>query len=180
MVTLKTVVVARLNEDLSWTDKLNKDIKVDVVQKGVDLEEYGREAASFFWYIIKHYNKLKGHYIFVQGKPFDHAPQLVEKVNECSEEPYIEFGNELHQDTKISKFHSNPTVNIGEVYEGLFNKPSPEKFGFVAGGGQFMVSTNNIKRHNKSFYEKALSVCRNNEMAPWIFERLWRTIFKGE
>lgn len=177
MVGLKTVVIARLNEDISWTKGISPDIKVEVVQKGVDLEEYGREAASFFWYITKHYDELCGSYVFVQGSPFDHAPNIVEQINTCEEASFVELGTNRLLDYRVSTYHVAPPVNIGEVYEQLFNKPSPEHFEFVAGGGQFLVSTDNIKNHPKEFYEKALSICSSNSMAPWVFERLWKVIF---
>jgi hypothetical protein len=171
-----TVVIARYEDDISWSEGF-EGVKVDVVQKGVDLEVFGREAASFFWYIINNYDSLEGHYVFCQGNPLDHAPRIVEQVNQGVLHDYVEYGNRLLTDRPMSTSH--PGLNIGVVYEELFDEPSPPVFGFAVGGGQFMVSTNNIKLRPKSFYEKALSICETNDMAPWVFERLWRVIFSG-
>ena len=78
---MKTVVIAKYNENIDWVKELNDDIKVDIVQKGVDLEVFGREAASFFYYIVKNYDNLDGYYYFVQGNPFDHCKKLIRAHN---------------------------------------------------------------------------------------------------
>lgn len=175
---MKTIVIARFDEGLHWTNQLSNDFKVEVVQKGVDLEDYGREASSFCWYIIKHYEELEGSYVFCQGAPYHHSINFVDRVNRADySQDYFEFGDHEHIDQRVSSYHSDPKVLNGEVYEKLFGNPSPKVFGFKAGGGQFMVSTKNIKKHPKEFYEKALQICKDYPMAPWAFERLWRTIF---
>jgi hypothetical protein len=175
MALLKTLVIAKYQENIDWSTRLSPDIRVVVIRKGVDLPVIGREAASFFWYIKEHYDELKGYYYFVQGNPFAHAPDLLRQL---AKEPveYEEYGTwEVLDDGEGRPHH--PGLPIKRVYERLFKKEAPRLFGFKAGGGQFVVSAERIKQHPKSFYEDAYKVCEEEEKAPWVYERLWRTMF---
>jgi hypothetical protein len=172
---LKTLVVARYKEDLGWLEQVSTLINVSVVQKGEQLPVMGREAASFFWYIKEHYDELEGYYYFAQGNPFAHAPDFLKKLSDEPKE-YEEFGTwEVLDDGDGNPHH--PGLPIKQVYERLFKREAPRLFGFKAGGGQFVVSAERIKRHPKSFYEDAYRVCEEINSAPWVFERMWRVMF---
>lgn len=82
-------IVARYNEDLDWVKDLQGDVLV--YNKGenykwdfpkIDVENYGRESETYVRAIIEHYEKLDMYddFVFLQGHPFDHAPELNEKL----------------------------------------------------------------------------------------------------
>lgn len=172
----RTLVVARYQEDVDWINKVEPVVKKVVVQKGVDLEVFGREAASFIWYILQNYDSLSGYYYFVQGSPFDHAPNILSGINSKPVSDYVEFGEIEVEDDKYGVPHHVGLPYI-EIFEYLFQKPCPERFSFKKGGGQFCVSAKNIKQHSKDFYERAFEMLKVHEKAPWVFERLWRSVF---
>jgi hypothetical protein len=172
----KTLVIVRYQEDIGWSNQF-PDVSKTIIQKGGDFD-YGREASGFFKFIIDNYDTLEGYYYFFQGNPFDHCPNCIQSILGTPSTPYQEFGQNDHQDDK-NGCPCHPGLKVGWVYEELYNKPSPELFGFKAGGGQFVVHTDRIKVHPKSFYEKGLQLCKDYDNAPWCFERLWRTIFNG-
>src|SRR5690606_9595889 len=67
-----TYVIARYKEDISWSDSLNRV----VIQKDTDLPNLGREISSFLYFIVTNYERLEGEYIFCQGNPLPHAPDV--------------------------------------------------------------------------------------------------------
>jgi len=88
-------IIARYNEDLDWVKNLNGDVLV--YNKGenyrwdykkIDAENYGRESETYVRAIIEHYDILDQYYdvVFLQGHPFDHAPELYENLRYSTEE----------------------------------------------------------------------------------------------
>lgn len=156
---METYIIARYQEDVSWADKLKKVI----VQKGVDMENVGREPASYFHFIIKNYDDLEGDYVFCQGNPFDHAPDLL-KGN---------FGT-LHwcNDRGAPEHEGLP---VDETLKHL-KLPTYSQYGFVA-GCQFKVSAEQIREWPVSFYQKCYDVCISDPLIPYVFERIMPIIF---
>jgi hypothetical protein len=149
------LVIARYNENVDWA----KDKEHFIVQKGEQMPNYGREAASFLWYIINHYDELEGDYEFMQGNPFDHWPYV----------------NNPHDCTKRACPH-----HPGLPWE-LFNEKSgvelPETFTFHP-GGQFVASAKEIKSRSKAFYQNLYDLIYENELIAWILERTWAYVIK--
>src|SRR5438067_907055 len=73
---MKRLIVARHEEDTSWTSRVPQEWEIVLVQKGRDLPNVGREPASFFWDMHKLYPKLKDDdtLAFVQGDPNGNGP----------------------------------------------------------------------------------------------------------
>jgi hypothetical protein len=79
-----TIVVARYNEDIEWTKQFenviiyNKGEKIQDVEQ-IMLTNVGREGHSYYRYIVDYYDSLKDNTFFLQGNPFDHSSNIVEK-----------------------------------------------------------------------------------------------------
>lgn len=150
------LVIARHNEDVSWTHGKEHFI----VQKGEHMPNYGRESLSFLWYIINNYDNLEGDYEFVQGRPFDHWPH-VENPLEC---------------TKTECRH-----HPGLPWE-LFNSRSgvelPERFTFYP-GGQFKATAEQIRSRSKEFYQNLYDLIYQDEQIAWILERTWKYVIQN-
>jgi hypothetical protein len=93
----KEIVIAKYNEDISWINKINNDVKITVYRKdgiseaidGVNsflLENIGREIHSYIYHIYNNYENLLEYTIFSQGKPFDHFENIIDMVNSGVEE----------------------------------------------------------------------------------------------
>lgn len=82
------LIVARYNEDISWTDNLDTDILI--YNKGeslpekynsIEIENIGRDSETFLRSISENYSLIKENYdhvSFYQGDPFDHYPSALE------------------------------------------------------------------------------------------------------
>jgi len=150
-----TYVIARYDEDISWSDGLDRF----VVQKGVHLPNNGREASSWLWFIIQHYDVLEGTYAFRQGNP---EGPLHGKM----------WSSTANYDLRDYKFDSRPLADHLGV-------EIPEILVFVA-GAQHDVDAEVIRLRSKEWYEKAFDAANTGFKAPWIFERLWPYIWFGK
>lgn len=82
------LVIARYNEDLSWLEKIPKDIKITIYNKGLDDIEYdfiklqniGRESHTYLYHIINNYNNLAEQTIFCQGDSIFHSPDFLKLI----------------------------------------------------------------------------------------------------
>lgn len=153
-----TLVIAHYNEDLSWAEGR----KSVIIHKDIDIPNVGREISTFFYFIVTNYTRLEGDYVFLQGRPNDHAPRWYDG----------NFG-ETTRDRKDGSPHHGG-LDIHSVCREL-DLPLLDEYEFII-GGQFKVSAEKIKQRSWEWYTKALylSTQGNN---PWIFERLWSYIF---
>ena len=147
-----TLVVARHNEDISWIGNRPHVI----IQKGKDLPNIGREISSWFWFILREYDKIQGEYIFCQGHPFDHAPNITDgKAHTC----------------KADGSPEHPGLDIHWIAKEL-DLPILNEYTFIA-GAQHKVTAEQIHTKTYEWYAKAFQLSLNeNKQAPWIFERL--------
>lgn len=68
------IVVAKYNEDISWT-KNYKNVKIYDKMNG-DLPNIGRESHTYLTYIVNNYYNLPDVVFFTQGCKDDHCPQI--------------------------------------------------------------------------------------------------------
>jgi len=129
-----------------------------IVQKGEHLDNKGREASSYLWFIVNFYDDLSGEYGFRQGGEAQHGVG--------------EFKFKCRHDGKP---HHPGVLDCGGLAEEL-GIEIPEELCFTA-GAQFNVSAEQIRQHPKVWYEKAYRISMEREKAPWEFERLWKYIF---
>ena len=83
------VVISRYNEDISWVSELK--VPYLIINKGNPIDNpncvcipnstNGREAHSYVWYILQHYDNLPDSVIFLQGNPFDHQKRIIEMLD---------------------------------------------------------------------------------------------------
>ncbi len=83
----RLTIVARYNEDISWTESLPGDVVI--YNKGesfpyqyprIDIENIGREAETYVRAILDFYDKLEefDSICFLQGNPFDHCKDIMD------------------------------------------------------------------------------------------------------
>ena len=182
------IIVARYNENVEWTKDFSNVIiynKGESLNNGYNeilLNNVGREQHTFYKYIYDNYDNLENYTIFLQGNPFDHLVNTIEKLNE------IINNKEYNKDFEIlckriitsnlsgCKYHAN--LPLIDVYEKLFNERK-ENMEFTFGsGGQFIVSKKNILKRPKDFYLKIVEILQNdiNPDEGFVIERFQKII----
>lgn len=114
----KEIVIAAYDKDLSWTSKLNSDIKITVYRKGnktdnlneIYLPNKGRCVHTFFNHILLNYENLSDITCFVQDYPFDHWENLIELLNDGIE------AIESHATLKIGGYYGFHYNTIGSMW----------------------------------------------------------------
>jgi hypothetical protein len=200
------LVVARYEEDLRWLRRVPASFRISIYNKGVSpalpesllerggvtvtaLPNMGREAHSYLTHLINHHDSPAGITVFCQGRPFDHAPDLHDRLHALAEgietpEPFLWYGfleesDDPHGRRLFVPWSKNPAreeLATGRIFERLFENPSPDLFHF-RGGAQFAVSRAGVTWRSKGFYEKARNICTTELLAPHSLERLWDRFF---
>jgi hypothetical protein len=189
------IVVARYNENIEWTKQFQNVI---IYNKGEDLpEEYanvtpldnvGREGHTYYKYICDNYDNLADHTIFLQGNPFDHSPNILDKINEYANHKELKIQFEFLTRLVLSitldhcPYHLGP-LPLAEVYEKVFHikrRDSPlQRFTF-GGGAQFIVSKQSILKRPRSFYLNIVKLLEYdiNPIEGFVIERFHGIIFE--
>ncbi len=189
------VVVARYCENISWVGNLPRGVRATVYDKGGSgtghtLPNIGREAHTYFFHIVQHYENLAPVTVFVQGHPFDHAPDLHKLVrgwNGASEleHGFFWLGFILDTDTadggRLFRAWSKNLDGRGLDMKSLFSEvfgveEAPDVYRFKP-GGQFAASADVIRQRPREFYEKCLEQSVAFPDAAHCFERLWDRVF---
>lgn len=153
-------VIARYKEDVTWA----KDLNHVILQKGADMPNVGREPASYFFFIVKHYHELEGEYVFLQGYPYDHGYPNEETNYYGIQHTSDINGNPDHGGLPIQEVLTELGLN-GSTF--VFNA-----------GCQFKVSAEQIKKRPIEFYLKCLMLCCMDDRYPYVFERIVPIIFE--
>jgi hypothetical protein len=190
------LVVARYQEDLAWLRRVPRTIRRCVYDKGggadsaEPLANVGREAHTYLHHIVSHYDRLADLTVFVQGKPFDHVPDLHRRLRGWAEraEPEVSFcwlGFLVDEDDRTGsrlfrRWSKNPEgrwLDMAGFWREVFApEPCPETFVFF-GGANFAVTRTAIHRRARDFYGKALGVAEQFPDAAHCFERTWSHVF---
>lgn len=200
-------VIARYNENVGWVKKLDPArCKHVIYNKGADdlshlefnvvhLRNIGREAQTYLYHIITHYDALEGDIVFLQGHPFDHLTRTLVgfephgfNTGTGDETSVINFFNTFHPpcgffplgcwfacDTSGRPHLSYDLQGVFKEFFEAFNK----KIIWYVPGAQFIVSADVIKRRPKEFYMRLYqrgSASGWNEFA-YVMERMWYYIF---
>lgn len=172
---MKRLIVARYNENIDWINDIPKQWDVVVVQKGEDTPNVGREPSSYFWAIQKYYDEIKNddEYVFVQGRYDDHTPDLLERL-ENGVYGFEGMGiSELVSDGQGMPNH--PVIPVAEYYEEWLFKAFPGSVSYYP-GAQFGVRGKRIKKYKKPYY-KFMQDQMSRKDAPYVMERLWKSLF---
>jgi hypothetical protein len=181
------LVVARYQENLNWLEDLpyarlvyNKGEDLDLTC--VKLPNFGRESNSYLRYIIDHYHEMDEHVAFLQGRPFDHCPTLLEDLANYSGELTL-LGSRKVSDGLGRPDHGG--LNVTEFAERIgLVPPSDEMYEFCV-GAQFIVPRRYIHSKPLNWWKKLLELHdvetepHRGELnkSPWLMERLWHYIF---
>lgn len=192
------LVVAHYLEDLDWLRDVAGDPLIYLYHKGgyCDPAEYlpragvaekmpntGREAGTYLYHIIRHYDELRDVSIFLQGNPAGHIRPFREVLNYAAEECRDRGGfwdmNAPHAtDDSDGRPNHRGGLPVGELYFRAFNRHGPPSYDFGA-GACFCVSRERIQSKPRGFYTRLLDICERDFSAvyPWAMERLWPRLF---
>lgn len=168
-----TLVVARYNEEINWINHVWK-ANVVVINKQ-EIGNFGREAASYLWFIIHNYETLQGDYVFCQADPFPHWPSFLTDIHN----PAIRhFGlickwPECHANADMLKADDINEFCIRHNLCGGGDLVVDLNCFYFANGAQFRVSADEIRVRSKAYYEALFYLSMTMPRAPWIMEALW-------
>ncbi|MGD9608709.1 MAG: DUF3431 domain-containing protein [Desulfovibrionaceae bacterium] len=202
------IVVARYREDVSWTAGLG--FPVTVYDKSgtpgpLSLPNIGRETHTYLSHILRRYDALARHTVFIQAAPFDHMPPGTTPADFAARiAQNVRLGLRFtgfaafklkcdrlgrpHDLADPAKHGHRPgfgkDIPLGDVYARLFAGPVPETFLVPAPAGMLFVARERILFHSREFYRQALDlVASDPDDAANIghaFERLWQVVFNGK
>jgi hypothetical protein len=181
-----SLIVARYQEPIAWTASHRGIWNVHIVQKQLpescgtpsvieamgDVPNEGREASSYLWWIVEHYDKIQpgDRIVFVQGNPYDHCPQFDGFLRSG-----VIFGPVLECDPNGWPIHSGLRASIATGRR-LFGLSESYLIHFGA-GAQFSVSGKAILAHSRETYGQAYEWCLEDPNAAHAMERLWMSVF---
>jgi len=85
-------------------------------------------------------------------------------------------GNILYCDSDGMPQDSNPLIDIDKYWYLFFKSTLPDRYEFIP-GGHFAITKEHVKIRSKEFYKKIVDFLLEEEIAPWIIERLECYIF---
>lgn len=183
------IVVARYNEDLSWTTPFsnviiyNKGTPLTTNFNQIVLNNVGREGHTYYKHIYDNYDNLADYTIFLQGFPFDHSPNIISNLNKYLNNTDLsidfEFLSEHVVNCNLTGCHYHRGLPLIDTYEKLFDERK-ECMEFKFGtGAQFIVSKQKILQRPKEFYLKIIKMLENhiNPIEGYVIERFHKLIF---
>ncbi len=192
------LVVARCREDLSWLRRVPEEFRVTVYDKGDGpwtgqrLPNAGREAHTYLHHLAECYDTLAGLTVFVQGRPFDHAPDLHNRLREFATNTRMVDGfwwlgfladtDDVRGRRLFVPWSKNPErreLNLADFHARVFGEPAPPLYRFFA-GAQFAVTREAAQRRDAGFYRHAREVSLSFPDAAHCFERCWDRIFGAD
>lgn len=194
------LVVARYAEDVSWIDDLKAvHPRVWLYNKGgntpgrpcITLDNVGREAHTYLFHIVNHWDDLADRTVFCQGSTSDHAKDFVDDVLlygiNPSVDPFTPFGvNVSNHRVRMVRddLTGQPNHQFGlpiEDYCNRFKIELPGRFVYFAPGACFAVTRKCIHSRPLPFYRALLNDITNTpgRQQPWVLERIWSYIFSA-
>lgn len=190
------LVVARYREDLAWLRRVPGPVRRCVYDKGGGAAEaerlpnVGREAHTYLHHIVTGYDRLADLTVFVQGKPFDHVPDLHRRLRDWTDrneppESFTWMGFLVDEDDRtgarlFQRWSKNPErrpLDMAGFWAAVFAPaPCPETFVFF-GGANFAATRAAIQGRSRAFYEQARAVAETFPDAAHGFERTWNHVF---
>ena len=182
------IVVARYNEDISWTTQFpnviiyNKGLPMENYSNQIMLPNLGREGQTYYKHIVENYHTLDDYTVFLQGNPFDHSPNVLLKLNQYIQSPPIkdfEYISEQIYKTNLSGCPHHSNLPMQQVYAILFQENRSEMEIEFGAGAQFIVSRKAIQSNPIEFYQLILQFLEQSidPIVGHVFERFHRIIF---
>ena len=188
------IVVAKYNENVDWTKKLNHKVTIydksdNPIQGSIKLKNVGREGETFLYHIVNNYNNLDDVTVFLQGNPFDHLQLLVgwraissdEEINTVIDKMNVEINDNCDFATFYQGLHNVPNgtngVNVNldcvQYYGETYNKFT------VSPGAQYIVPKKYILSRPLEFWKKLhLAMYDNEKLNGYSQEQLWYLAYK--
>jgi hypothetical protein len=179
------LVVARYNEDVSWTKIFPR---ATIYNKGSPLTgdfsdvrtlpNVGREGHTYYHYICDHYDELDDYTVFLQGNPFDHSPRLLEQLAAPIEGDFA-FLSERIIPCNLSGCVWDLSLPMIPLYEHLFGERKLNHAFRFGQGAQFVVSKERIRRRPRDFYQRIVDLLSSdvNPIAGFVVERFHGLVF---
>lgn len=192
------LVVARQTEDLAWLKRVPEQYRITVYDKGdgssggLRLRNEGREAQTYLHHLSERHESLAATTVFVQGHPFDHAPDLHKILRALAEGTlalvdfhWLGFLAETDDSRGRRLFvpwSKNPNrheLQLDDFHAQLFGAPGPATYRFFV-GAQYAVTRAAAQRRPAEFYDQARGLATGFPHAPHCFERCWDRVFKSD
>ena len=182
-------VVAKYNEDLDWTKKLNHKVTIydkstNPIEGSIKLKNVGREGDPFLYHIVNNYNNLDEVTVFLQGNPFEHLQLLVgwrakltdEEINIVINKMNTEINDSCEFTTFYQVLYNDPNgtnnVNTNDACIKYYGE-SHSKF-TVSPGAQYIVPKKNILSRPLEFWKNLhLDMYDNEKLNGYCQEQLW-------
>lgn len=189
------LVVCRWRENVFWSDEF--DFRY-LIQKGAEgsgrrwagVPDIGLESYAWLTYLIRRYDDLPAHAVFLQGHPFDHYANALFAVRYLdrlapADRPIFGWladwvmptGRGPHADAPLRAHWSYPGWD--ETVESVVPE-APSYWSFGA-GAQFVVAREQVHKRPLSFYTDLAArfeeESSENSHLSYHVERLWGVIF---
>lgn len=172
------VVVARYNEDINWVKEL--DYNVTVYNKNSEdndvfsnnLPNVGREGHTFFHHIVANYDNLPEYIAFVQGKPHDHCPDVVNIINNFDFKTEFKPLGVLHELTMEYEAINQQVQQYSNAIGFDITYPI-----YMTPGAQYIISRRLIKNKPLSYYKKILNSL-THDVYPQSVLDIEKTLFQ--
>ena len=192
------LVVARHREDLAWLRRVPEEFAVTVYNKGDKIHDAhplpntGREAHTYLHHLAERHDTLAGLTVFVQGRPFDHAPDLHKVLRALADGSlsvpdfhwlgFVADTDDSRGRRLFVPWSKNPAraeLPLDEFHQQIFGRPGPADYRFFP-GAQFIVARRAARRRERAFYEHARRLAAADPLAPHCFERCWDRVFLAD
>jgi hypothetical protein len=195
----KRLVIAHYNEDLSWLDKVNKDVEIVIYHKNHDKElkyneqikindnefllpNVGRESHTYLKHMINYHNNYCDIEFFSQGFPEEY--DIVKLVNSDNVAEYKQYTTFYRNFESMNGFITKHMRDDGYpdtrgIWDSLFTY-DPPNFTEIVPHAYIKCDRNTLMFHNKDVYEKCLSFFKDNDpknLYGWSFEYFWALLF---
>jgi hypothetical protein len=131
------------------------------------------EANHFLTHIINEYDNLADITIFLQGYPLDHSPNFTRNV-------LLNLGSEFCTIPKSepSTLEKDDHGQLAISFSDVIGRKTRESC--WSAGGQFMASSNAIRKNPIEWYQIVLEKAKEFKDAKFALERLWHVVITGE
>jgi hypothetical protein len=165
-----SIIVARYTEDVEWTKQFpnviiyNKGTELGNNYNEVFLNNVGREGHTYYTYIYDNYENLADYTIFLQGRPFDHSPNIISNLHKYMNNKELnidfEFLSENIHNSSLDVERNRYWVcrDIHKSWERVFGVNIENHECIFGAGAQFIVSKNKIQKNTKEFYKNIINM----------------------
>jgi len=188
-------VIARYNEDVSWTSKLKHKVTIydksdNPVDGSIKLKNVGREGETFLYHIVNNYNNLDDVTVFLQAEPFDHLYLLYGWRDKLRKEEISmvldKMNTEIDDTSTFSTFYQilyndrNGTNNVNtkraciEYYGVNYN------YFTVSPGAQYIVPKQHILARPLEFWKSLHKAMYDEKLNGYCQEQLWYLAFNNK